>query len=325
MPFDININTTYLFYAVLALAVIFAVEAIYLIFSHRISYNRRTNARLSAMEGKQSREQVLVQMRRQRGLSTEGKFLLPVLWLNRLVLQSGSQLGLVRMFLLCASLSASVYMIAAYVFYVNVVVSSLAAAALGVGLPILFLVVMRKRRQAKFAAQLPEALDVVVRSLKAGHPVPVALGMVGREMGDPAGSEFGILVDELTYGSDLETVLRNLYQRVGQEDLGLMVTAVSLQSSTGGNLTEVLSNLSRIIRARFKLRRKVRALSAEGRVSAYGLSSLPVVLFFILLVIAPKYYGDIWEDPIVQPALMATAVWAIVGMIVMYRMVNFKY
>jgi tight adherence protein B len=139
------------------------------------------------------------------------------------------------------------------------------------------------------------------------------------------GTEFGMVLDELTYGLDFETVLRNLYHRVGQEDLGLMVTAVSLQSSTGGNLTEVLSNLARVIRERFKLRRKVRALSAEGRVSAYGLSVLPLLLFFLLSFIAPGYYGDIWEDPIVQPVLIATVIWAMVGMFMMYKMVNFKY
>jgi tight adherence protein B len=216
-------------------------------------------------------------------------------------------------------------MIAAYVLQQNALVSALAAVAVGVALPLLILALMRRRRQKKFAAQLPEALEVVVRSLKAGHPVPVALGMVGREMGDPVGSEFGMVLDELTYGLDLETVLRNLYHRVGQEDLGLMVTAVSLQSTTGGNLSEVLGNLARIIRERFKLRRKVRALSAEGRVSAYGLASLPLVLFLVLQVIAPGYYGDIWEEPLVQPALLLTMFWAVVGMIMMYKMVNFKY
>jgi tight adherence protein B len=133
------------------------------------------------------------------------------------------------------------------------------------------------------------------------------------------------VLDELTYGLDFETVLRNLYHRVGQEDLGLMVTAVSLQSSTGGNLSEVLSNLSRIIRERSKLRRKVRALSAEGRVSAYGLASLPAILFLVLQFIAPAYYGDIWEDPLVQPALIATIAWCMVGIFIMYKMVNFKY
>jgi tight adherence protein B len=323
MPF--NINPTYLFYTVLALAVIFTVEALYLLISHRVSYRRQTNARLAAMEGKQNREQVLLELRRQRGLSMEGRYLLPVVWLNRLVLQSGSKLGLARLFLMCLSLSASAFMIAVYILKEDVVLSAVAALAIGVGLPLLMLSVMRRRRQKRFAAQLPEALEVVVRSLKAGHPVPVALGMVGREMSDPVGSEFGMVLDELTYGLDLETVLSNLYHRVGQEDLGLMVTAVSLQSSTGGNLSEVLSNLSRIIRERFKIRRKVRALSAEGRISAYGLAALPAILFVVLLVIAPKYYGEIWDDPLVQPALMATVAWAMVGMFIMYKMVNFKY
>ena len=325
MPFDLNINTTYLFYAVVALAVIFAVEALYLILSHRLTYRRQTNSRLAAMAGRENREQVLIEMHRQRGLSTEGRYLLPAVWLKRLVLQSGIKLGLLRLFLICLSLSASAFMITAFILQEGPLVSVLVAVAVGVVLPLLVLSVMRWRRQKKFSVQLPEALETVVRSLKAGHPVPVALGMVGREMGDPVGSEFGIVLDELTYGLDLETVLKNLYHRVGQEDLGLMVTAVSLQSSTGGNLSEVLSNLSRIIRERFKIRRKVRSLSAEGRVSAYGLSALPAILFLVLQVIAPKYYGEIWNDPLVQPALIATVAWAMVGMIIMFRMVNFKY
>jgi len=325
MPFNFDLNSPYLFYAVIALAVIFAIEAVYLTFSHRFSYRRQTNTRLAAMEGKQTREQVLIELRRRRGLSTEGRYLLPIVWLNRLVLQSGSKLGLTKLFLICLFLSACVFIVVAYVLKENVLLSVLAAVAVGVGLPIVILSFQRRRRQKKFAAQLPDALEIVVRSLKAGHPVPVALGMVGRELSDPAGSEFGMVLDELTYGLDFETVLRNLYHRVGQEDLGLMVTAVSLQSSTGGNLTEVLGNLARVIRERFKLRRKVRALSAEGRVSAYGLSALPALLFLVLTVIAPGYYGDIWEDPMVKPMLMAAVVWAMVGMFIMYKMVNFKY
>jgi tight adherence protein B len=325
MPFNFDLNSPYLFYAVIALAVIFAIEAVYLTFSHRFSYRRQTNTRLAAMKGKQTREQVLIELRRQRGLSTQGRYLLPIVWLNRLVLQSGSKLGLTKLLLICLFLSACVFIVVAYVLKEDVWLSVLAAVAVGVGLPIVILSFQRRRRQKKFAAQLPEALEIVVRSLKAGHPVPVALGMVGRELSDPAGSEFGMVLDELTYGLDFETVLRNLYHRVGQEDLGLMVTAVSLQSSTGGNLTEVLGNLARVIRERFKLRRKVRALSAEGRVSAYGLSALPALLFLVLTVIAPGYYGDIWEDPIVKPMLMGAVVWAMVGMFIMYKMVNFKY
>ena len=102
----------------------------------------------------------------------------------------------------------------------------------------------RGRRQKKFGAQFPDALDIIVRSLRAGHPVPIAITMVAREMADPIGTEFGIVADEITYGADLETGMRNLYFRIGQDDLPLFVTAVAIQSSTGGNLGEILENLS---------------------------------------------------------------------------------
>ena len=111
-------------------------------------------------------------------------------------------------------------------------------------LPFCALLFMRKRRHGKFAAQFPDAMDIIVRSLRAGHPVPVAVALVAQEMPDPIGTEFGIAADEVTYGADVETAMRNLYFRVGQEDLPLFVTAVSIQGSTGGNLSEILSNLS---------------------------------------------------------------------------------
>ena len=103
---------------------------------------------------------------------------------------------------------------------------------------------LRGRRQKRFSAQFPDAIDIIMRSLRAGHPVPIAISMVAREMPDPVGSEFGIVTDEITYGADLETALRNLYFRVGSDDLPLFVTAVAIQGSTGGNLGEILENLS---------------------------------------------------------------------------------
>ena len=115
-----------------------------------------------------------------------------------------------------------------------------AALFCGTLLPFLVLRFMRGRRQKTFGAQFPDALDIIVRSLRAGHPVPVAITMVAREMADPIGSEFGIVADEITYGADLETGMRNLYFRIGQDDLPLFVTAVAIQGSTGGNLGEIL-------------------------------------------------------------------------------------
>ena len=137
------------------------------------------------------------------------------------------------------------------------------------------LVCKRRRRHAAFAARLPDAIDIIVRSLRAGHPVPVAISMVGRELPDPVGTEFGMVADEVTYGADIETALRNMMRRVGQEDLPLFVTSVGIQSSTGGNLSQILDNLSKVIRERFKMRRKIKGLSAEGRAGAMILNVTP--------------------------------------------------
>jgi tight adherence protein B len=183
---------------------------------------------------------------------------------------------------------------------------------------------LRSRRQDKFAAQFPDSLDIIVRSLRAGHPVPVAVNMVGREMGDPIGSEFGIVTDEITYGADLETAMRNLYARIGSDDLPLFVTAVAIQGPTGGNLGEILQNLSGVIRDRFKMRRKIRALAAEGRASAMILSALPIGMFFIILWLVPDFYGSVWDIPLTKELVAGAAVWMIVGNIVMFKMVNFK-
>jgi tight adherence protein B len=191
-------------------------------------------------------------------------------------------------------------------------------------LPYVTLRFMRSRRQSRFGTQFPDALDVIVRSLRAGHPVPVAVAMVAREMPDPVGTEFGIVSDEITYGADLETAMRNLYFRVGQEDLPLFVTAVAIQSSTGGKLSELLENLSTVIRQRFKMRRKVRALAAEGRFSAMLLSAVPIVLFLVLRMIAPDFYASVWHVDFTKLALAAAGAWMMVGNYIMYRMVSFK-
>ena len=191
-------------------------------------------------------------------------------------------------------------------------------------LPLLVLKFKRGRRQKKFGAQFPDALDIIVRSLRAGHPVPIAITMVAREMADPIGTEFGIVADEITYGADLETGMRNLYFRIGQDDLPLFVTAVAIQSSTGGNLGEILENLSGVIRQRFKMRRKIRALASEGRASAMILSSLPILMFLVIQVVTPDFYASVWHEDLTKIALAGAAGWMLIGNFIMFRMVNFR-
>ena len=154
--------------------------------------------------------------------------------------------------------------------------------------------------------------------------MPIAISTVARELPDPVGTEFGIVSDEVTYGSDLETAIRDLYYRVGSEDLPLFVTAVAIQSSTGGNLAEILENLSGVIRQRFKMRRKIKALAAEGRASALILSSLPIGIFLAIQYLTPNYYSEVWHESLTKICLTIAGCWMGIGNFVMYRLVNFR-
>jgi tight adherence protein B len=265
----------------------------------------------------------LVKTRRGRGLTPSGEYILQNNALNRLILQSGTSWGIAGFVALFVAGSMAI-------FGVVLALSSDTLAAAGSGLlgggALVYLTLVRKRneRHRKLEAQLPEAIDILVRSLKAGHPILSAIRLVGRELPDPIGSEFGILADEITYGLDLESALNNLAGRVGQEDLTLVVIAAGIQASAGGNLAEILGGMSHVVRERLKMRLKIKAMSAEGRISALMLSVLPFALFAILWVVAPNFYGEVWDQPFVKPALFAAAVWLAIGNIIMHRMVRFR-
>jgi tight adherence protein B len=274
-------------------------------------------------EGAEDQNDLLLQLRRTRSLTPEGRYRLPVIWFNRLVLQSGVKMGIWRIVSLMV-FAAGTSFGGVWYFQRNALLATAVGLAIGVGLPLFALKFLRRRRRRRFETQLPDAVDVMVRSLRAGHPLPVAISMVSREMPDPIGSEFGLTADEMSYGLDLDTATGNLTVRVGQEDLSLVTVAISIQSKTGGNLGEILSNLSGVLRARFKMRRRIKALSAEGRYSALALSVLPFLVFGLLSVAAPNFYGEIWDVPTTKKALGVAAGIMMFGNIVMYRMVNFK-
>ena len=321
MPF--NIDLVYVIYLFVALAAGLFVEGIYLLFFNTRSYRKNVNRRLKLLDDKVDRQTVLVQLRRERGLSMTGDYRLPLVAVNRLILQSGLKLGIGTFAIYVAVLALFAFGLV-MVTRENMLEASGAAVFCCTLLPLLMLKFKRSRRQKKFGAQFPDALDIIVRSLRAGHPVPVAISMVAREMTDPIGSEFGIVADEITYGADLETGMRNLYFRIGQDDLPLFVTAVAIQSSTGGNLGEILENLSAVIRQRFKMRRKIRALASEGRASAMILSSLPILMFLVIQVITPDFYASVWHEDLTKIALACAGGWMGIGNLIMFRMVNFK-
>jgi tight adherence protein B len=318
-----ELDTTHLIYLSVAVSAMLFAEGLYLLFFSSGSYRKRVNRRLSLLDTTTNRQDILVQLRRERGLTSEGGFRLPLVWFNRLVLQSGVTLGFTKLTLL-AGIGAMIAFGAVFGLRGDIFEAVAATLFAGLVAPLLLLMFKRASRRNKFGAQFPDAIDIIVRSLRAGHPVPIAVTMVAREMPDPIGSEFGIVADEITYGADLETAMRNLYFRLGQDDLPLFVTAVAIQGSTGGNLGEILENLSGVIRQRFKMRRKIKALAAEGRASAMILSSLPIGIFAAIQIVAPDFYGSVWKYDLTKICLGIAASWMLVGNFIMYRMVNFK-
>jgi tight adherence protein B len=297
-------------------------EAIFLSFARGTATRKDLKRRLSKTDSASEPHAALVKIRRRRSLSATGEYTMRMVWLNRLVVQSGVAWGVTGVPLLIVLLAIGLFALL-LLLGANAILALGFAAAWGLGIPVLLLTVLASRRRRKFEAQLPDAIDILVRSLRVGHPVTTAIRLVRRELPDPIGTEFGIVADELTYGLDLETAMTNLSNRVGQLDLTLLVVAISIQSRSGGNLAEILGSLSKVIRDRQRMRLKAKALSAEGRFSALVLSILPFALFALLWLIAPSFYGAVWDVTFVKPLLIGASVWMLIGDLVMYRMVRF--
>jgi len=319
----LELDTTTLISICAAISVVLVAEAVYLLAFSSASYRSRVNRRLKLSKDQPDREAILIQLRRERGLTGEGLLRFTVQWFNRLLLESGMRIGIFGLSAIAFVAGAAAF-VAVLHFRDSVLEAGGAALLFALLVPFLVLRVKRRFRHGKFASQFPDAMDIIVRSLRAGHPVPVAVGLVAQEMPDPIGTEFGIAADEITYGADVETAMRNLYFRVGQEDLPLFVTAVAIQGSTGGNLSEILENLSGVIRQRFKMRRKIKALAAEGKFSALFLSGLPVAIFVLLNVVAPDFYASVIAYSITKIGLACAGTWMACGNILMYRMCNFR-
>jgi tight adherence protein B len=191
-------------------------------------------------------------------------------------------------------------------------------------LPILYIYIMKRKRLAKFEEQLPDALDMLGRSLRAGHAFTGGLQMVGEEFDDPVGPEFIKTLNEINYGIGSEMALRNLLNRIDSNDLKLFVLSVAIQRESGGNLAEIMDNISRLIRERFLLKGQIKSLSAEARLSAYILIAMPFFIGLIIYLVNPAYVKVLFDDPIGHMMLIAAGIMMLVGIIVMKRMVKVK-
>lgn len=201
------------------------------------------------------------------------------------------------------------------------------AAMVGLGsvlLPFLWLSRARSRRLKRLEAQLPDAVELIARSLRAGHAFPTSLQMVAEELPDPLGGEFALAFEEVNYGLPISDAMLNLATRVPVDDLRFFVVAVVLQRETGGNLAEILDNISKLIRERFKLYGSVRVLSAEGRASAWVMTLLPFAAALVLNIASPGFMSVLWDDPAGIKLIAMALVAMVIGIFWLWRIVQIR-
>lgn len=292
---------------------------------------RAINERLRLIERGVDRSEVLSRIRRDPRPLLQGAGPLDLLYakLDRTVVESGINISTSSFATILAALTIGVFIVTTTITgFLGMPLSAggllmICLFALTIGVAIPWMVIARKRdkRRKQLTEQFPIALDIFVRGLRAGHPVAAALELLTTDMADPIGSEFGIVVDEITYGMDLRDALQNMADRCGLEDMNMFVVSLSVQSETGGNLAEILDNLTKVIRDRASLALKVRALSSEGRMSGVMLTALPMLTFAGLFILNPGFYLEVADDPMFFPGfaillgLYAIGAWSIRRMI----------
>jgi tight adherence protein B len=253
-------------------------------------------------------------------LRRSDKYVSPV---KTFVEQSGVRFTL-GTFLLMVGCLGLLGFVVVFRFTFNLWVSLLGAFIAGL-MPYLYVKRARNKRLLKFEEQFPEAIDLVARALRAGHSLPTGLSMVADELVAPVGTEFRTLYDEQNYGLTLPEALRNFARRIPVLDARFFVTAVLTQRDAGGNLAEVLDNLAEVIRARFKVKRQVRVISAHGRITGWVLAGLPPSVAVASFIISPVHMQTLLGDPIGINMIMAACVMQVLGTLIIRKIVDIEY
>ncbi len=211
-----------------------------------------------------------------------------------------------------------------WIMGVPMMMSNLAAIFLGLGLPHLIVGKMIKSRSTAFLSLFPDAIDLITRSLRAGLPITEAISAVAKEIGYPVGIEFQKVTDEISFGKALEKALWQAADRIDAPDFRFFVISLSVQKETGGNLAETLDNLSDILRKRQSMKLKIRAMSAEGKASAFIVGALPFIMFGLILTINYDYASILFTDPRAIIIALAGLVWMALGIAIMAKMIRFE-
>lgn len=316
-------------------AVVFAVERLLSIIVGRRLETQAINLRLDMIGRGMSRGETMQRLRRKvSDLPQNLPNLLagPAIAFEKMLMAAGLAIPTGRLTVLLIAAPLVIFLLIILVMlatgaalgFGRILMLATFAFLLGAAAPLLVLQIKANRMRKKMQDQFPVALDVFVRGLRAGHPIAAALDLLTVEMPDPIGSQFGIVVDEVTYGADLRDALTAMADRWDLDDMRMFVVSLSVQNETGGNLAEILENLSRVIRERQSMMLKVRALSSEGRMTAAMLTGLPILAFLILFIGNPRFYLDVADDPAFLPGYVALLTLYGIGFYSIRRMIDLK-
>ncbi|AMY70760.1 type II secretion system F family protein [Frigidibacter mobilis] len=312
-------------YVLIFVAVLFLVEGLYLlVFGKSISLNARVNRRLDLLEKGGPREQVLEQLRKEASQHLKARGIPLYSILAAKAQKANIAFSPQQLLLVMALLSAVAYVGLTVGTDAEPGVRSLIAVVMGVGGVYFWVDGKAKKRLSLIEEQLPDAIELMVRSLRVGHPFSSAIQIVAREVADPLGTEFGMIADEAAYGRDVTESLKSLAERMDMQDLRFLAVAVTIQQQAGGNLAEILDGLAKVIRARFRLFRRVKAITAEAKWSGMFLSAFPLVALVAIQLGKPDYFDQVKETPAFVPA--ALVVGALLGANVLFMkiMTNIK-
>jgi len=312
-------------YGLIFIAVLVLVEGIYLtVFGKSISLNNRVNRRLEMLEKSVGREQVLEQLRKEMGQHVKSRSIPIYSILANKAQKANIAFTPAQLILMMGVLAVVAFIGLTFGTAVGLPIRIVIALLMGVGGVFVWINNKAKKRLGMLEEQLPDAVELMVRSLRVGHPFSSALTIVSKEVPDPLASEMGIISDESAYGRDVGEALKEMAERLEMQDMRFLAVAVTIQQTSGGNLAEILDGLAKVIRSRFKLFRRVRAITAEAKWSGMFLSIFPLGALVGINVIQPNYYDDVQQTEYFIPACLVVAAFLVVNVFVMRALVNIK-
>lgn len=312
-------------YGLIFIGVLVLVEGPYLVaFGKSISMNSRVNRRLEMLNKGGRREEVLDQLRKEMRQHMNAKSIPLYSILAANAQKAAITFSPQKLLMVMGGLSVVAFVGLSVGTETEPPVRVALSIAIGVGAVFFWVSSKANKRMALIEEQLPDAVELMVRSLKVGHPFASAVQIVAKEVKDPLGTEFGVIADESAYGRDVGEALKEMAERLDMQDMRFLAVAVTIQQQAGGNLAEILAGLAKVIRARFRLFRRVKAITAEAKWSGKFLSAFPLVALVVINLGDPHYYDEVRETDVFIPACIAVGMFLGVNLFVMRMLTNIK-